>query len=48
MKLTSLYFSPRTVKTGMDVLRRMRTLKTINDLPAAEFWKKYDAGEFSK
>jgi Leucine-rich repeat (LRR) protein len=28
------------------VLRAIKTLQKINDQPAAEFWKKYDAGEF--
>lgn len=31
---------------GMEVLRRMKSLRTINDMTAAEFWKRYDAGEF--
>jgi serine/threonine protein kinase len=47
-KLTYVYFSPMIVKKGVDVLRSMKSLTTINDLPAAEFWKKYDAGEFNK
>ena len=39
----------------MDILRNMESLKTIGIFPnanaawpAAEFWKKYDAGEFKK
>ncbi len=37
----------------MDILRQTKSLKTIGTdwfrkWPAAEFWKKYDAGEFSK
>ncbi len=48
MKLTYVYFSPKSVKKGVDVLRRMKGLTHLNDLPAAAFWKKYDAGEFRK
>jgi hypothetical protein len=32
----------------MDVLREMKTMAKINGMPAAEFWKKYDAGEFKQ
>jgi Leucine-rich repeat (LRR) protein len=37
----------------MDVIQQMKGLKTIGtsntgDFPAAEFWKRYDAGEFRK
>jgi serine/threonine protein kinase/Leucine-rich repeat (LRR) protein len=51
--LNVLIFTPRTITKGIDVIRRMRSLKTIgtlNDeqLPADEFWKKYDAGVFGK
>ncbi|HTU18195.1 MAG TPA: protein kinase [Gemmataceae bacterium] len=48
MKLTYVYFSPRAATTGVDILRRMKSLTTINDLPAETFWKKYDAGEWNK
>jgi len=44
---------PRNVKKGMEMLRRMKSLHTIStsweahlNWPAAEFWKKYDAGQF--
>jgi serine/threonine protein kinase len=33
---------------GAEVIRRMRTLISMNGLPAEEFWKKYDAGEYNK
>jgi serine/threonine protein kinase/DNA-directed RNA polymerase subunit RPC12/RpoP len=48
MKLTYVYIPARTVKTGVDILRRMKSLTRINDLPVEEFWKKYDAGEFKQ
>ena len=37
---------------GLEVVRRIASLKTISwrdrHYPAAEFWKRYDAGEFGK
>jgi len=58
MNLETLALTARTISKGMDVLRRMKTLKTVathagmgagpTPYPAAEFWKKYDAGEFHK
>jgi hypothetical protein len=43
--------TPKHVTRGLDVLRQMKTIKTIGingykKLPPGEFWKKYDAGEF--
>jgi serine/threonine protein kinase len=46
MNLRQIGFSVRTVKKGVDVLRRMKSLEGINGMPPAGFWKKYDAGEF--
>jgi Leucine-rich repeat (LRR) protein len=48
MSLTELYVTPQEVTKGIDVIRRMMSLQTINRLKPAEFWKKYDAGEFGK
>jgi serine/threonine protein kinase len=53
MELVTLSFSPKTVTRGLDGIRRMTSLQTIGpnnsqQLPAAEFWKRYDAGEFHK
>jgi len=58
MKLETIALTARNISKGMDVLRRMKTLKTIATnvgggtgpvpYPAAEFWQKYDAGEFTK
>jgi hypothetical protein len=53
MNLTEIRFSPGNIEKGLDVLRGMKSLQSIGTnlaekhaLPAAEFWKKYDAGEF--
>jgi hypothetical protein len=50
MKLNLLTFAPGNVTKGIDVIRQMQSLKTIwtgNDqFTAADFWKKYDAGDF--
>jgi hypothetical protein len=39
---------PPQVDRGMNVLRQIKTLKNIQRMAAAEFWKKYDAGEFKQ
>ncbi|MDD4869124.1 MAG: protein kinase [Kiritimatiellae bacterium] len=53
MPLTSIYFTPKDITSGIEVIREMKTLTQIgtsnpdvNHWPTAEFWKKYDAGEF--
>lgn len=46
MKLTSLHIPVTDVTKGMDILRHMPSLTTINDIPMEDFWRKYDAGEF--
>jgi tetratricopeptide (TPR) repeat protein len=51
--LAELYFTPRGITRGIEVLRQLKTLKTIavddtGRYPALEFWKRYDAGEFAK
>ena len=54
MNLTDVAFTPKNITKGLDVIRQMKSLKTIgigdteNQFPPAEFWKKYDAGEFGK
>jgi len=48
MKLEAIWFDPQIVKTGVDMLRRMKSLTKINDLPAEAFWKQYDSGAFKK
>ena len=57
MPLKSLRFTPANITRGIDVLRSMTTLQDLGLIHAtngvgvytpAEFWKKYDAGEFAK
>jgi hypothetical protein len=43
MPLENLSFHPNRIREGLRVLEDMRTLKTINRQPAAEFWKKHSA-----
>jgi hypothetical protein len=31
-----------------EILRSIKTLETINGKPVAEFWERYDKGEFTK
>ncbi|MHC4873575.1 MAG: protein kinase domain-containing protein [Planctomycetota bacterium] len=48
MKLKELWFTPENITKGIEILRKIKTLKSINRMPAVEFWKKYDTGEFDK
>ena len=55
MPLTEIRFSPWMISKGIDVVRQMKSLQFLqNDavvsqkLAPAEFWKRYDAGEFVK
>ena len=54
MPLEEIRLTPRNIsKKGLDLLRHMKTLKTIGTdwnqgWPAAEFWARYDKGEFKK
>jgi hypothetical protein len=53
MKLEWLGFTPKNITKGIDGLRNMKSLKCFNHpwaypVPIAEFWKRYDAGEFNK
>jgi DNA-directed RNA polymerase specialized sigma24 family protein len=49
---TALGLTPRYIAQGLNMLRDMKSLKTIgieygdNGWPAAEFWERYDKGEF--
>jgi hypothetical protein len=46
MALIEFNVVPKIITTGLDVVRKMKSLGRINYMPAGEFWKKYDAGEF--
>jgi len=53
MPLEEFTFTPKNITKGIDVIRRMTTLKKIGvqhppSFTLAEFWKKYQAGEFGK
>ena len=55
MELTEITLTPRIITKGINVLRQMKSLKTIgigwqamDRFSPDEFWKKYDAGEFNK
>ncbi|MBS0211489.1 MAG: protein kinase [Planctomycetes bacterium] len=54
LNLNHIGFSPGICTTGIDVLRRMKSLNTVGigdkfeQVKAADFWKRYDAGEFAK
>ena len=42
MKLVEITLPPGTPR-GLELLRKMKSLEKINGMPAAEFWKQYDA-----
>ena len=50
MSLQGIGFTPKNITKGIEVLRTMKSLTQISDgtrnFTPAEFWKKYDAGEF--
>ncbi len=50
MQLDDISLTPKNITQGLDILRAMKSLKIIAIggafLPAAEFWERYDKGEF--
>jgi hypothetical protein len=51
MQLKDNRLTPKDITEGLDILRDMKSLKTIGtewdkSWPAAEFWDHYDKGEF--
>ena len=57
MNLTEVYFTPKRITKGLDVIRQMKNIVKMGlssasgeeqKFPPTEFWKKYDAGEFGK
>jgi uncharacterized membrane protein len=53
MPLEDIRLTPKNITRGMDILRDMKSLKTIGinwdqAWPAAEFWQRYDRGEFKE
>ena len=52
MPLEDIRLTPKKITQGLDILREMKSLKTIHigwsqSLPAAEFRERYDKGEFA-
>ena len=53
MPLAELSLAVKNITQGLAVLREMKSLKTIGIAPdrawpAAEFWERYDKGEFKE
>ncbi len=57
LNLQTIRLDPKIIRTGMEVLRPMRSLRTIRvyegdgkerEMTPEQFWKKYDAGEFKQ
>jgi hypothetical protein len=53
MRLETIFFTPNLITAGTDALREMKSLKSIGygyqrAFPPAEFWQRYDDGEFRK
>ncbi len=55
MNLSEIMLTPSNIKQGISELRKMTNLKVIgtsqeekDHFSPAEFWRKYDAGEFNK
>jgi len=53
MPLQEVRFDPKNVTQGLNLIREMKTLKTIGvdeerAWPTEEFWQRYDKGEFKK
>jgi hypothetical protein len=52
MPLEEIHLTPKSITKGMDILRAMKSLKAIGigeqSWPAAEFWERYDKGEFKE
>ncbi len=52
MPLEDILLTPKNIAKGMEILRDMKSLKTIGinwgqSWPAAKFWERYDKGEFA-
>ena len=41
--LETLQLSPENITKGMDAIRAIKSIETISNKPAAEFWEEYDA-----
>ncbi len=53
MNVNQIFFTPKNITKGLDVVRQMKSLKAVGTIsgttfPPDEFWKKYDVGDFGK
>ncbi|MCY3017971.1 MAG: protein kinase [Planctomycetota bacterium] len=53
MTIQAISFTPGKITKGLEIVRRMESIKSIclgydAWIPAAEFWRRYDTGEFNK
>ena len=53
MNLKTVYFTPKNITRGIDAIRQLKGVANIATdwdkiWSPAEFWKRYDAGEFNK
>ena len=53
MPLEDIRLTPKNITQGLDILRNMKSLKIVGihayvTWPAAEFWDRYEKGEFKK
>ena len=54
MQIEEIFLTPKNITKDLDILREMKSLKAIGinhfagAWPAAEFWARYDKGEFKK
>jgi hypothetical protein len=53
MPLEDIRLTAKNITRGLDILRNRKSLKTIGiswdqSWPAAEFWGRYDKGEFKQ
>jgi hypothetical protein len=53
MRLEYIRLTPKNITKGLDILRDMKSLNTIGigaeqTWRAAEFWQRYDKGEFKE
>jgi hypothetical protein len=53
MPLGDLRLTPKNITRGLTILRNTKSLKTVGidhsqSWPAAEFWQRYDKGEFKE
>jgi len=53
IRLEDIRLTAKNITHGLEILRNMESLKTVgtdhyNSWPAAQYWARYDKGEFNK